>query len=91
MWLKRNRADAGGLHAAARFGYVAAAVQAKTPGADALRLAKDDADRAMQWLHKAVQPGCKDADLDALRVGEDFKALQAELKKKPAAKAETKP
>ena len=85
----KHRTDADSLYAAARFQAVAAAVQVKTPGADAARLAKDDADRAMQWLHKAVQAGYKDAahmksdaDLDALREREDFKELLAELQKK---------
>ena len=43
----------------------------------------------MQWLHKAVQVGYKDAahmkrdtDLDPLRDREDFKKLIAELEKK---------
>ena len=86
MWEKRNRTDAESLYNASRFRAVAAGVQVKTPGADAARLAKDDADRAMQWLHKAVQAGYKDAahmkkdpDLDPLRGREDFKKLLAEL------------
>jgi len=67
---------------------VTAGVQAKTPGADAARLAKDDADRALQWLHKAVQAGYKDAahikkdpDLDPLREREDFQKLLESLTK----------
>ena len=89
MWEKLNRTDAVSLYDAARFRAVTAAVQAKTPGADAARLAKDDADRAMQWLHKAVQAGYKDAahmkkdpDLDPLRERADFKKLLAELEKR---------
>ncbi len=89
MWEKLNRTDAKSLYATARFRAVTAGIQAKTPGADAARLAKDDADRAMQWLHKAVQAGYKDSahmkkdtDLDPLREREDFKKLIAELEKK---------
>ncbi len=89
MWEKRNHTDALSLYIAARFRAVTAGVQAKTPGADAAKLAKDDADRAMQWLQKAVQAGYKDAahmkkdtDLDPLREREDFKKLVAELEKK---------
>ena len=88
MWEKLNRTDVDGLYNAACFRAVTAGVQAKTPGADAARLAKDDADRAMQWLHKAVQAGYKDAahmkkdtDLDPLRDREDFKKLMAALEK----------
>jgi TPR repeat protein len=65
---------------------VTAAVQAKTPGADAARLAKEDTDKAMAWLTKAVAAGYKDAahmkkdtDLDFLRDREDFQKLLAEL------------
>ncbi len=74
MLEKWNRTDAGSLYAAASFRAVTAAVQAKAPGADAAKLAQDDADRAMRWLHQAVQAGYKDAahmkkdhDLDPLR------------------------
>ncbi len=94
MWEKLNRTDADSLYNAACFRAVTAAVQAKTPGADAARLAKDDADRAMSWLLKAVQAGYKDSahmrkdtDLDPLREREDFKTLLAELE----AKAEKPP
>ena len=88
MWEKLNRTDADSLYNAACFRSVAAAVQTKSPGADAARLAQDDADRAMQWLQKAVQAGYKDAahmkkdtDLDPLREREDFKKLLAGLEK----------
>lgn len=56
------------------------------PGADATTFAKDNGDRMMEWLQKAVQAGYKDAanimkhtNLDALRPREDFKKLIAEL------------
>ncbi len=88
-----NRTDDDSLYAAARFRAVTAGVQGKTPGADAARLAKEDADKAMLWLYKAVQAGFKDAarlksdyDLNSLRGREDFKKLLAELE----AKAEKK-
>jgi hypothetical protein len=91
MCEKLNRTDAGSLYNAACIRAITAAVQAKAPGADAVRLAKDDSDRAMAWLTKAVAAGFKDAahmkkdtDLDALRSREDFKKLMAELEKKPA-------
>ncbi len=89
MWEKLNRTDADSLYNAARYRAMTAGVQAKTPGADTAKLAKDDADRAMQWLHKAVQAGyknaahmTKDTDLDPLRGRGDFKKLMAELEKK---------
>ncbi len=93
MWEKLNRPDANSLYDAACWRAVTAAVQAKNPAADAARLAKDDADRAMQWLQKAVQAGYKDAahmkrdtDLDPLRDREDFKKLLAELEAKKVEK-----
>ena len=89
MWEKLNRTDADSLYAAARFRAVTAGVQAKAKTADAAKLAKDDADRAMQWLQKAVQAGYKDSAhmkkdtyLDPLREREDFKKLLAELEGK---------
>ncbi|HVK13535.1 MAG TPA: hypothetical protein VM597_32610, partial [Gemmataceae bacterium] len=61
----------------------------KTPPADAARLAKEEADLAMAWLHKAVAAGFKDAahlkrdpDLDPLRDREAFQQLVAELEAK---------
>jgi tetratricopeptide (TPR) repeat protein len=61
----------------------------KTPPADAARLAKEQADMAMVWLHKAVAAGVTYADLmkhekdlDALRDREDFKKLIADLSAK---------
>ena len=88
MWEKQNRTDADSLYYTACFRAVTAAVQTKNPAADAARLAKDDADRAMQWLQQSVQAGYQDAahmkkdtDLDPLREREDFKKLLAELEK----------
>jgi serine/threonine protein kinase/tetratricopeptide (TPR) repeat protein len=89
MWEKLNRTDAAGLYNAACFRAVAAAVikvDPKTPGADATRLAQEEADRAMDWLKKAVAAGYKDAahmtqdtDLDVLRDRADFRKLVAQL------------
>ena len=98
MWENLDRTDADSLYNAARFRAVTAGVQAKTPGADAAKLAQDDADRAMQWLHKAVQAGYEDAahvekdpDLDPLRERADFKKLLAELEAKLEKQPETDP
>jgi hypothetical protein len=92
MWERLNRADADSFYNAACFRAVTAAVikvDPKTPGADAERLATEEADRAMVWLHKAVAAGyrnaghvAKDTDLDTLRGREDFKKLLGELQDK---------
>ena len=52
--------DAGGLYDAACNRAICAAViplDPKTPAADAARLAQEQADLAMAWLHKAVAAG----------------------------------
>ena len=61
----------------------------ETSASDAARLAREQADLAMAWLHKAVAVGFRDIkliegdrDLDALREREDFKKLIAELELK---------
>ena len=92
MWERLNRTDAGSLYNAACYRAVTAAVvkvDTKTPGADAARLATEEADRAMAWLHKAVAAGFSavahiknDKDLDPLRDRADFKKLLAELEAK---------
>jgi hypothetical protein len=89
-WEKLNRPDAESLYHAGCFRSVTAEVQSKTPGADAARLAKEDADRAMAWLTKAVAAGWKetahmkiDVTLDPLRNRKDFKKLMADLEAKP--------
>jgi len=81
-----NRTDADSLYDAACYRAVTGVVQVRRPGVDSARLAREDADRAMQWLHKAVRAGHKDTalmkkdhDLDSLREREDFKKLLAEL------------
>jgi hypothetical protein len=86
MWEALKRADAGSLYDAACMRAVTAAVLQSTPDANAARLAKEEADRAMAWLKQAVAAGFNDAahmkqdkDLDALRDREDFKKLLAGL------------
>jgi serine/threonine protein kinase/tetratricopeptide (TPR) repeat protein len=86
VWEKLNRTDAASLYAAARMRSVTCAVCKETTGADAIRLADEEADRAVAWLTQAVAAGYKDAahmarekDLDALRDREDFKKLMAAL------------
>ena len=88
-WERLNRTDVESLYNAACYRAVTSAtvmVDPKTPAADATRLATEEADRAMAWLHRAVAAGFKDAghmlkdtDLDALRGREDFKKLLAQL------------
>ena len=60
MWEKLERTDAGGLYNAACFRAVTAALVAHDPmipAADAARLAREEADRAMGLLKKAVAAG----------------------------------
>jgi serine/threonine protein kinase len=94
-WEKLNRGDAESLYLAACLRAATAAVLQKepTPGADATRVANEEADRAMAWLKQAVAAGYRDtahlkADpvLDALRDREDFQKLVAELEANPTAK-----
>lgn len=68
---------------------LAAAKHSKTANADSERLAKEEADEAMDWLIQAVAAGWKnvveikrDPDLDILRERKDFKKLLAELERK---------
>jgi hypothetical protein len=84
MWEKLNRTDTPSLYTAACMRAVTAAVLngSKTPGADATRLAKEEADRAMAWLKQAIAAGYKDVahikedkDLDSLRERDDFEKL----------------
>ena len=91
LWEKQQRTDAESLYQAAVCRAVTAAVlnEASAPGADRDRLVKDEADRAMVWLNKAVAAGYKDVewmkmdnDLAALRDRADFRALMATLESK---------
>jgi len=86
MWEKLQRSDPGSLYRAARYRAVAAAVQTTTPASDAARLAKDDADRAIVWLTRAIAAGYKDRahlekdkDLDAVRGRGEFQKLLVSL------------
>ncbi|MFL5240606.1 MAG: protein kinase domain-containing protein [Gemmataceae bacterium] len=88
IWEKMHCTDVDSFYNAARYRAVAAAVykSAKNPGADAARLAAEQADQAMAWLQKAIGAGFKDKtklqedkDLDALRDRDDFKRLLADL------------
>src|SRR5262249_52854158 len=88
VWGKANPPAARRPYPPACMRAVTAAVLQSTPGADAARLAKEEADRAMAWLKQASSAGYRDAahmkkdkDLDALRDREDFRKLLAELEK----------
>jgi tetratricopeptide (TPR) repeat protein len=83
---KRVPGDGYSLYDAARCRAMVAAVQAKASGAGAARLAREEGDKAMAWLRKAVAAGYKDVNwikrdptVDYLREREDFKKLLAEL------------
>jgi hypothetical protein len=89
MLEKRNPTDADAKYNAACCRALTAALEAKGKDPDATRLAKDDADKAMTWLTKAVAAGYadaanlkKDTDFDFLRDREDFQKIVAELDKK---------
>ena len=67
----------------------------ETPAGDGDRLAEEQADLAMAWLHKAVEAGYDnvehmktDADLNALRERDDFKKLLEDLTKAKESKNE---
>jgi serine/threonine protein kinase/tetratricopeptide (TPR) repeat protein len=87
-----NLAAAGGLYDAACVRALCAALileDTRIPATDAPRLAKEQGDRAMAWLHQAVAQGWKaaehmrqDRDLDALRGRADFQKLLTDLKAK---------
>jgi tetratricopeptide (TPR) repeat protein len=92
IWDKLNRTDAESLYTAAVMRAVTAAVielDAKTPKADAAKLANEQADKALAWLKKATAAGYKnvhqlktDKDLDPLRKREDFKNLIFDLEQR---------
>jgi tetratricopeptide (TPR) repeat protein len=98
MLEKRYPTDASSLYNAACCRAVCAALQAKSPGVDAARLAEEHANKAMAWLTKAVAAGFEDAvhmnsdtDLDFLRDREAFKKLQAKLDANSPKPAESTP
>jgi len=88
MCEKLHRTDAHSLYEAACYRALTAAAirDGKAPSAEEMRLANEQAERAMTWLKQAVAADyagaahmAKDEDLDALRGREDFKKLLAEL------------
>jgi len=91
-WEALKRSDTVWLYGAACNRAICAAVikeDPKTPAADAVRLAKEQGELAMAWLHKAVAAGYKNVEhlkknkeLDALRDREDFKNLLADVEAK---------
>jgi tetratricopeptide (TPR) repeat protein len=88
MWENLRRNDAGGLYNAACYRAVTAAVIRETdPSATGAGHADAEADRAMEWLKRAIAAGykdlanmAKDKDIDALRGRDDFRALLKEMK-----------
>ena len=83
IWERLNQPGGFSLYAAACFRAVSAGVYA---GKGQPAEAAADADRAMDWLRKAVAAGYRnraqmdaDADLDPLRGRPDFRALLATL------------
>jgi hypothetical protein len=92
MWEMLNRTDSDSLYTAACFRAVTAAIikiDPNTPTGEATRVAKQEADRAMEWLRKSIAAGYKDVahvkedkDLDSLRDRSDFQKLVTELEQK---------
>jgi serine/threonine protein kinase/tetratricopeptide (TPR) repeat protein len=79
-------ANSNSLYNAACYRALTAAAQAQAKSPDAARLAKEEADRAMERLNQAVKAGYvdlahikKDANLDPLRQREEFQNLVARL------------
>jgi tetratricopeptide (TPR) repeat protein len=84
MWHKLNHTDAQSLYLSACLHAVTAVLIEANSGSTGR--AQEEADRAMDWLRKAVAAGyhdsahmAEDEDLDALRHREDFKKLLAEM------------
>jgi tetratricopeptide (TPR) repeat protein len=90
MLERLNPTDSNGLYAAACLRAVTAAVERAADGSpEAATRAAAEADRAMEWLGKAVAAGfvnvgpmMKDADLQTLRHRADFQKLLAALEAK---------
>jgi hypothetical protein len=90
MWERLQRTDADSLYSAACYRAVTAgAWRSGAATSEAVQAADAEADRAMDWLRKAVAAGwntprqiaqmARDPDLDALRHRADFRRLLAEL------------
>jgi hypothetical protein len=86
LWEKLHRTDPRSLYNAACYrAVVAAVIRASDESPAAVQKARAEADRAMDWLQKAIAAGYnnvalmkKDSDLDALRDRADFQKLLAE-------------
>jgi tetratricopeptide (TPR) repeat protein len=86
LWDKLTNGSGEFLAHAAQLWSMTSTVQARVTGPDAVRLAREDADRAMAWLTKAVVAGYKNRaeleknkDFDALRERDDFQKLLRRL------------
>src|SRR5262245_12589461 len=87
MWEMLNRTDATSLYKAAEIRAITTVVIGIADSSEAgAKSAAAEADRAMEWLQKAVAAGyknadqlAKDKDLDALRGRQDFQQLLAQL------------
>jgi hypothetical protein len=86
LWEKLHRTDPRSLYNAACYrAVVVAVIRASDKSPAAVQKARAEADRAMDWLQKAIAAGYnnvalmkKDSDLDPLRDRPDFQALLAE-------------
>jgi Tetratricopeptide repeat len=86
-WEKLNLTDANNLYNSACFrALTAAEIRATAKSASAKREADADADRAMEFLKRAIHAGLSDksqietdSDLESLRNRDDFKKLLTEL------------
>lgn len=86
MWESLNRTDADSLYTAATFRAAVAAVFQGDSSTDAQARADDQADRAMNWLRRAIAAGygdpasiAGDETLASLRNREDFQELVEKL------------
>ncbi len=75
LWEKLGPTGPEGLYHAARYRAITAEVTlVKDPSPEGRRRAGDDADRAMDWLRKAVDAGFDEADV--LKQSTSFRAIQ---------------
>ena len=86
---EKLNSETSAYYESACFRAIVASLAIKSKKPDAAKIAKEEADKAMTWLTKAVAAGWKDAehlkkdaDLDFLRDREDFKKLVADLEKR---------
>jgi len=85
-WEQANTTNGGWLYDAACWRAITAATIKESGAPDAAKQAVAEADRAVDWLRKAIANGYKDvanmkkdSDLDSLRGREDFKKLLTDL------------